>query len=111
MSLREILIEIAQLVGRRPPRVRLPSSVVMPIAYVAEAVARVTGRSTRVTVEGVRMARKRMFFSSAKAARELGYRWRPPTEAFADAIDWFHAQGWLPRGVFHSDERKNGKMG
>jgi dihydroflavonol-4-reductase len=67
----------------------------MPIAYVAEAVARVTGRSTRITVEGVRMARKRMFFSSAKAARELGYQWRPPTQAFADAIGWFRDEGLL----------------
>jgi dihydroflavonol-4-reductase len=95
MSLREILVEIAQLVGRKPPSVRLPSGVVMPIAYVAEAVARLTGRSTRITVEGVRMARKRMFFSSAKAARELGYQWRPPVQAFADAIAWFQEEGLL----------------
>jgi dihydroflavonol-4-reductase len=95
MSLREILVEIAQLVGRKPPSVRLPSGVVMPIAYVAEAVARVTGRSTRITVEGVRMARKRMFFSSGKAARELSYEWRPPIQAFADAIAWFREEGLL----------------
>ena len=97
MTLREILIDIARLVGRKPPSVRLPSSVVMPIAYVAEAFARVTGRSTRVTVEGVRMARKLMFFSSAKAARELGYQWRAPTQAFVDAIQWFREQGLLQR--------------
>jgi dihydroflavonol-4-reductase len=95
MTLREILVEIAQLVGRKPPSVRLPGAVVMPIAYVAEAVARVTGRPTRITVEGVRMARKRMFFSSEKAARELGYQWRAPTQAFADAIAWFREQGRL----------------
>jgi dihydroflavonol-4-reductase len=95
MTLREILGEIAQLVGRKPPSIRLPSAVVMPIAYVAEALARVTGRPTRVTVEGVRMARKLMFFSSAKAVRELGYQWRKPTQAFADAIDWFRAEGLL----------------
>jgi dihydroflavonol-4-reductase len=95
MTLREILVEIAQLVGRKPPTVRLPGAVVMPIAYAAEAVARITGRPTRITVEGVRMARKRMFFSSAKAARELGYQWRAPTQAFADAIAWFREQGML----------------
>jgi dihydroflavonol-4-reductase len=95
MTLREILVEIAQLVGRKPPSVRLPGAVVMPIAYAAEAVARMTGRPTRITVEGVRMARKRMFFSSAKAARELGYQWRAPTQAFADAIAWFREQGRL----------------
>ena len=95
MTLREILADISRLVGRKPPSVRLPSAVVMPIAYVAEAMARVTGRPTRVTVEGVRMARKLMFFSSGKAARELGYQWRPPTQAFADAIEWFRDQGLL----------------
>ncbi len=97
MSLREILVEIAQLTGRKPPSVRLPGALVMPIAYVAEAMARVTGKSTRVTVEGVRMARKRMFFSSARAERELGYRWRPPRQAFMDAITWFREQGLLTK--------------
>ncbi|HXR91350.1 MAG TPA: hopanoid-associated sugar epimerase [Steroidobacteraceae bacterium] len=95
MSLREILIEIARLTGRKPPRIRLPTSVVLPIAYAAELVARVTGVPNRVTVEGVRMARKRMFFSSDKAARELGYRWRPPAQAFEDAVLWFREQGLL----------------
>ena len=95
LSLREILGEISRLVGRKPPSVRLPSAVVLPIAYVAEAVARVTGRPTRVTVEGVRMARKIMFFSSAKAVEQLGYQWRPPVQAFADAIDWFRAEKLL----------------
>jgi len=95
MSLREILIEIARLTGRKPPRIRLSTSVVLPIAYVAELAARVTGVPNRVTVEGVRMARKRMFFASDKAARELGYRWRPPAQAFEDAVLWFREQGLL----------------
>ena len=95
MSLREILIEIARLTGRKPPRIRLPTSVVLPIAYAAELVARVTVVPNRVTVEGVRMARKRMFFASDKAARELGYRWRPPAQAFEDAVLWFREQGLL----------------
>jgi dihydroflavonol-4-reductase len=95
MTLREILVEIAQLVGRKPPRIRLPSGLVLPIAYAAEFVARLTGGTTRVTVEGVRMARKRMFFSSEKAARELGYQWRAPPRAFEDAVIWLREQGLL----------------
>jgi dihydroflavonol-4-reductase len=95
MTLREILEVIAALVGRQPPRVRLPYGVVLPIAYLAEGYARLSGRSGRITLEGVRMSRKRMFFSSAKAVRELGYRWRPPAEAFADAIRWFRERGEL----------------
>jgi dihydroflavonol-4-reductase len=96
MTLREILAEISRLVGRDPPRVRLPYGAVLPIAYIAEAFSRVSGRSGRVTLEGVRMSRKRMFFSSAKAQRELGYTWRPPVEAFADAVEWFRARGLIP---------------
>ena len=95
MSLREILEVIARLEGRNPPRVRLPYGLVLPIAYVAEGFARLTGRSGRITLEGVRMSRKKMFFSSAKAARELGYRWRPPVQAFEDAIRWFRDNGLL----------------
>ena len=95
MSLREILEIIARLEGRNPPRVRLPYGVVLPLAYLAEGFARLSGRSGRITLEGVRMSRKKMFFSSAKAARELGYRWRPPEQAFEDAIRWFRDNGLL----------------
>jgi dihydroflavonol-4-reductase len=96
LSLRQILGEIARIAGRRPPRVRLPHALVLPIAYAAEALARTTGRSTRITVEGVRMARKCMFYSSEKAVRELGYGWREPARAFEDAVQWFREQGYLP---------------
>ena len=95
MTLRTILEQISRLVGRKPPRIRLPYAAVLPIAYAAEAFAKVSGRSGRVTVEGVRMSRKRMFFSSAKAAAELGYRWRPPLEAFEDAVRWYRERGLL----------------
>ena len=95
MSLREILGLIASLVGRKPPRVRLPYGVVLPIAYLAEGYAKLSGRSGRITLEGVRMSRKLMFFSSAKAVRELGYQFRPPHAAFADAIRWFRENGML----------------
>jgi dihydroflavonol-4-reductase len=95
LTLREILGAIARLVGRSPPRVRLPRGLVLPIAYAAEAVARITGRPGRITVEAVRMASKRMYYSSAKATRELGYQWRPPELAFADAVRWFREQGYL----------------
>ena len=95
MTLQQILGYIAQCVGRKPPRIRLPYAVILPIAYAAEAIAKVTRRSGRVTLEGVRMSRKRMFFSSDKAVRELGYRWRPPSAAFDDALRWFRANGRL----------------
>ena len=95
MTLQQILIYIARHVGRQPPRIRLPYAAILPIAYAAEAIAKLRGRPGRVTLEGVRMSRKIMFFSSAKAVAELGYRWRPPTQAFDDAIDWFRGRGLL----------------
>jgi dihydroflavonol-4-reductase len=93
MTLREILLQISRVTGRPAPRIRLPQATLLPIALVSEAAARLTGGSARVTLESVRMARKHMYFSSAKAVRALGYRWRPPAVAFEDAIRWFREQG------------------
>jgi dihydroflavonol-4-reductase len=97
LTLQEILTQVTRIAGRRAPRIRLPHAVVLPIAHVAEAFARLTGGSTRITVEGVRMSRKRMYFSSAKAMRELGYTWRDPGIAFQDAVRWFRDAGYLAR--------------
>jgi len=96
LTLAQILAMIARLTGRTPPRVRLPRAAIFPLAYAAEALARVTGREPFVTVDGLRMARYRMFFSSAKAERELGYKARPAAEALADAVAWFREKGMIP---------------
>ena len=94
-TLRDILAVIAALTGRPPPRLRIPRSVVFPVAFVAEAVARRTGRAPFVTRDGLRMSRNFMFFSSAKAERELGYRARPYEQGIEDAIVWFRKAGYL----------------
>jgi dihydroflavonol-4-reductase len=93
MMLREILEEIASLMGRRPPRVRLPRGAVMPVAYIAEFIARVrrSDNEPLVTVDGVRMSKTFMFFSSEKAKRTIGYAPRPARDALADAIAWLRA--------------------
>jgi dihydroflavonol-4-reductase len=95
MALAEILAEVAQAVGRRPPWLRLPHGVLFPVAFGAELAARVTGRDPFVTLDGVRMSRKKMYFTSEKASRELGYAPRPAREAIADAVSWFEANGYL----------------
>jgi dihydroflavonol-4-reductase len=90
MALRDILAAIARHVGRRPPRIRLPRPVLYPVAMVAEAWAWATrGDEPQVTLDGLRMSRKKMFFDSGRARRELGYTTRPALEAIADAVDWF----------------------
>jgi dihydroflavonol-4-reductase len=93
LSLAEILRRIAALTGRTPPKLALPIPAVWPIALVAEALGRLTGREPFVTLDGLRMARHKMFFSSAKAMRELGYAPRPAEQGLADAIAWFRAAG------------------
>jgi dihydroflavonol-4-reductase len=93
--LADMLAEIARMVGRRPPRLRLHPAVVMPIAYVAEAAAWLTGREPFTTRDGIRMAAHRMFFTAAKAERDLGIRARPYREALADAVRWFDEAGYL----------------
>jgi dihydroflavonol-4-reductase len=95
MALAEILAEVARAVGRRPPRLRIPHGALVPIAFGVELAARISGREPFVTLDGVRMARKKMYFSSQKASRELGYAPRPAREAIANAVAWFDANGYL----------------
>lgn len=89
MTLIEILRAIAEISGHRPPRLRLPPNVVLPFAYLSEMWARMTGGEPRISVDGVRLAKKYMFFSIDKARRELGFDPRPVDQALRDAIDWF----------------------
>jgi dihydroflavonol-4-reductase len=91
----QMLKDIAGIMGRRAPQVRLPWRALVPVAYVAEAAAVVTGREPFITVDGVYMARYRMFFGSGKAERELSYRFRPYIEGIKDAMRWFSAAGYL----------------
>jgi dihydroflavonol-4-reductase len=101
LTLRRILEIIAQITGRPPPRIRLPHWCVTPVAHVVEGFARIArSGEPMITVDSARMARKLMYFSSAKAERALGYRPRPAVEALRDAIEWFLAHGYL------SEDRK-----
>jgi dihydroflavonol-4-reductase len=96
MTLKEILAELGAITGRRPPRIRLPHNLVLPVAYVSETWARMAGsKEPRITVVGVRLAKKRMFFSTEKARRVLGFHPRPIVEALREAVDWFQQNGYL----------------
>ena len=95
MALADILAEVARLVGRRPPAFKIPYGAVLPVAAGAELFARLTGREPFVTLDGVRMSRKKMYFTSDKAIRHLGYAPRPARQAIADAVAWFRDNGYL----------------
>jgi dihydroflavonol-4-reductase len=90
-----MLADIAEIVGRRPPRLRFPIAALYPVALGAEWYARLTGKEPFATRDGLRMARNYMFFNDAKARRELDYTSRPYREAIADAIAWFKRAGYL----------------
>ena len=97
LTLQQILQHIAALTGGKAPTIKLPHGAILPLAYVVEFFARVfrTGEPF-ITVDGIKLARKRMFFTHAKAARDLGYAARPVDEALLDAIAWFRKNGVLP---------------
>jgi dihydroflavonol-4-reductase len=96
LSLRQILAEVAEIIGRKPPVISLPRGPLFPLAYLSEFIARLRGGTEpMLTVDGLRMSKKRMYFSSAKAKEMLGYVTRPPAEALRDAVDWFRTNGYV----------------
>jgi dihydroflavonol-4-reductase len=95
VEFRDLVGAIAQMAGRRAPKIGLPRRPLFPLAYAAEAIARLTGKEPFITADALRMAKYRMFFSSAKAQRELGYSARPYCQALSDALDWFGKAGYL----------------
>jgi dihydroflavonol-4-reductase len=95
LLLKDILALVADVVGRRPPRIEVPEVLLRPAAWFLEGVARLTGIPPMMTSDQIKMARHKMFYSSAKAVRELGYAPRPLRAAVEDAVAWFRANGML----------------
>jgi len=96
MTLKEILTELAGITGKPRPRFRLPHNMVLPLAYLAEAWARLLMKGEPLlTVDGVRLAKKIMFFSTEKAEQELGFSTRPVIQALSDAVNWFRKNGYI----------------
>jgi dihydroflavonol-4-reductase len=95
VTLQHLLGEIAAMTGRRAPSIKLPLWPLYPLARAAGVVARLTGKEPFVTVDGLNMSKNRMFFSSAKAECELGYRPGPHLPALRAALDWFGREGYL----------------
>jgi dihydroflavonol-4-reductase len=95
LTLKQILDKMSAITELPSPTMKVPHAVAMTFAFFDEMVTgRILGREPRATVEAVRMGRKKMFASSAKAQRELGFRVVPAYEALRSAIDWFRAHGY-----------------
>lgn len=95
MLLKDILMLVASVTNGRPPLIRLPEAVVWPVAYAMEKLAPLLGITPMMTRDHLKMARKKMFYSSAKATAELGYQTRPVRLAIEDAVAWFRLNGML----------------
>ena len=95
LTLLELLTMIAEMVGRKPPRIRMPHAVTIPIGYIAETWCRIFGGEPIATGDAARMAKKKMYYSSDKAKRELGYAPRPARDAVADSLRWFKDNGYI----------------
>jgi dihydroflavonol-4-reductase len=95
VTLRQLFADIAHLAGRKPPTLELPRGPLYPLAHIFEAVAQITGKEPQLTVDALNMSKRRMFFTSAKAEAELGYKARPYREAIADAMTWFREHGYI----------------
>ncbi len=97
LGMPELLAMVDDVMNRPTPRrARLPRGLLWPVALGMEGAARAFGIEPLVTREMLAMAKKRMFFSPAKAVAELGYAPRPARQAVADAVTWFRGAGWLP---------------
>jgi dihydroflavonol-4-reductase len=96
LTMAEILALVDDVTGRRQRRVRLARGLLWPLALACEGIARIGGGRPLVTTDDLRMARKLMYFSAAKARAELGFAPRPARAAIADAVAWFRANGRVP---------------
>jgi dihydroflavonol-4-reductase len=95
MALKEILDAVAGVAGRPAPRIRLPHAVALVAGVVENAFSRALGREPQIPLEGVRMARHKMFVDGSKAVRELGYRPGPVEAALARAVHWYEENGYV----------------
>jgi dihydroflavonol-4-reductase len=91
-TLKEVFGVLEELTGVRAPKVRIPYFVALLAAHANEAVSRLTRIPPKAPLAGVRMARYKMYFSPAKAIRELGLPQTSPKQALADAVAWFRSQ-------------------
>ncbi|MBI3851215.1 MAG: NAD-dependent epimerase/dehydratase family protein [Verrucomicrobia bacterium] len=94
-TMKEVFAVLQKITGIAAPRFQIPYSIALIAAHVDETISRFTGKPPKAPLAGVRMAKYKMFFNPAKAIRELGLPQTPPTQALADAVEWFRANGYV----------------
>lgn len=95
MDLKEILDVLARITGRAAPRMRLPHVVALAAGYADSMVSRILGRAPQIPLEGVRMARHKMFVDASKATRELGFQAGAVEAALQRAVRWYEEHGYV----------------
>ena len=96
LPLENILKLVSEFYGNKAPKIRVPPNIVLPIAYLIQVWAKITkSQEPFITVNGVKMSRQKMYYTSDKAVSELGYKFRPAKEAIKDALEWFGEQGYV----------------
>jgi len=100
LTLKQILDRLAAITGLSAPTMKVPHAVAMGYAVFDQLfTGMVMGKEPRATIDAVKMGRKKMFASSAKAERELGYRVLPVEDALRRAADWFQTHGYVEHGA------------
>jgi dihydroflavonol-4-reductase len=105
LTLKQVLDMLAAITGRKSPRWKFPHAVAYMAGCVDAAVSKIAGREPQIPLEGVRMARHKMFVDVSKAPRELGYSFGPIEDALARAVRWYETNGYVATGGAHAMAR------
>ena len=95
LMLREVLEILSRLTGVKAPTIKLPRLAILPLAYLNQWIANLTGQPPRIPLEGVKMAKYKMHYDCSKAIRELDIPQTPPEVALEKAVQWFRSHGYL----------------
>jgi dihydroflavonol-4-reductase len=95
LMLREVFEILSRLTGVKAPTIKLPRLAIIPLAYLNQWIANLTGQPPRIPLEGVKMAKYKMYYDCSKAIRELGIPHTPPEVALEKAVRWFRDHGYV----------------
>ncbi|MGB2677408.1 MAG: hopanoid-associated sugar epimerase [Candidatus Acidiferrum sp.] len=98
LTLKEVLDTLAKITGLPAPVMKIPHGLALGVAYVESAFSRLIGKEPGIPVEGVKIARHKMFVDASRARRELGFQPGPVVAALERAVRWYQANGYVRAG-------------